>query len=748
MDQAELGFKVDTAPLEKGAKALYNMAAKAGNTASAVNTLSAATKGLTPALNKLAADTSKQVSADRAMSNSQNKLARDIEKTSNSLRNQASELNNLERASRRAMGGFGGAGGSRGGTGARATGLSATGTGRDQIPNRFNTANIAAQFQDIGVTAAMGMNPLTIALQQGTQLSAVLQSMENPLKGIAAAFKQIINPVALLSIGLTALAAVGLQAVDWAEFGQTALNGLANVIEYLVPLVLGLGASLTVLYRANILAGVGMLVASLKALGPVLLTAASATWAFTTALLANPLFWIGATIAAVTTGLLYLTGVFGKMADAVRGMGREATEVTKKLEEMNTSLFDQQVMLGMTEKAAWKYKTALDVYGVTLDELNEKQKSHLNILEAMKEGLDNEKSRRAMANYNAEMREQINLMNLRKDVQIKDTIASKEALKVHELVADALASGVRREHIDMSAIQSAAAEMVRIEETIANSRKKITKANDNEKDPWADLLKGADRRLATLKSEYAAVGKSAYEVARLRHETDLLNEAQQKGIILSEDKFNELKNLAAGMADVEEKTRKARESFEFLKDTVKSFFNDFRNGLKSGESAWDSFANAAVNALNRIQDKLWEDSLNKIFNNIDFSFGSSGSNPYGNNIDFVPFANGGAFTNGIYSSPTMFEFANGNSFGVMGERGPEAVMPLQRGPDGALGVRVVNNNNRSEPESQKENTYVFNVGEFATQRDVARMQAMVLALAGPGVVESRVNNARSRGGVE
>ncbi len=34
----------------------------------------------------------------------------------------------------------------------------------------FQTANIAAQFQDIGVTAAMGMNPLQIALQQGTQL--------------------------------------------------------------------------------------------------------------------------------------------------------------------------------------------------------------------------------------------------------------------------------------------------------------------------------------------------------------------------------------------------------------------------------------------------------------------------------------------------------------------------------------------------------------------------------------------------
>ncbi len=44
------------------------------------------------------------------------------------------------------------------------------------------------------------------------------------------------------------------------------------------------------------------------------------------------------------------------------------------------------------------------------------------------------------------------------------------------------------------------------------------------------------------------------------------------------------------------------------------------------------------------------------------------------------FALGGAFTNGIVTEPTAFPF------GLMGEAGPEAIMPLTRGPDGALGV--------------------------------------------------------------
>lgn len=52
------------------------------------------------------------------------------------------------------------------------------------------------------------------------------------------------------------------------------------------------------------------------------------------------------------------------------------------------------------------------------------------------------------------------------------------------------------------------------------------------------------------------------------------------------------------------------------------------------------------------------------------------------------FANGAAFTNSIVSSPTLFKFADGASMetGLMGEAGPEAIMPLTRGPGGRLGV--------------------------------------------------------------
>jgi phage-related minor tail protein len=48
----------------------------------------------------------------------------------------------------------------------------------------------------------------------------------------------------------------------------------------------------------------------------------------------------------------------------------------------------------------------------------------------------------------------------------------------------------------------------------------------------------------------------------------------------------------------------------------------------------------------------------------------------------VPFAAGG-----VIASPVGFPLANGR-MGLAGERGPEAIMPLARGPDGKLGVRA------------------------------------------------------------
>jgi lambda family phage tail tape measure protein len=58
-------------------------------------------------------------------------------------------------------------------------------------------------------------------------------------------------------------------------------------------------------------------------------------------------------------------------------------------------------------------------------------------------------------------------------------------------------------------------------------------------------------------------------------------------------------------------------------------------------------------------------------------------------VGLQTFAKGGTFTNSVVDSPTMFKFAQGT--GLMGEAGPEAIMPLKRDNNGNLGVRSDSN---------------------------------------------------------
>lgn len=79
-----------------------------------------------------------------------------------------------------------------------------------------HTANVAAQGFDIGVTAAMGMNPAMIGIQQGPQIAQVAMAMgggTQALKGIASGFLAILSPMNLAIIGMTAFSAYGIQAL-------------------------------------------------------------------------------------------------------------------------------------------------------------------------------------------------------------------------------------------------------------------------------------------------------------------------------------------------------------------------------------------------------------------------------------------------------------------------------------------------------------------------------------------------------
>jgi phage-related minor tail protein len=94
----------------------------------------------------------------------------------------------------------------------------------------------------------------------------------------------------------------------------------------------------------------------------------------------------------------------------------------------------------------------------------------------------------------------------------------------------------------------------------------------------------------------------------------------------------------------------------------------------------------------------------------------------------MPFAKGGVFSQGqvmpfakggVVSQPTNFGMRTGT--GLMGEAGPEAIMPLARGPDGRLGVQAAGS---SRPVTVVMNITTPDVQGFQRSQSQVAAQAM------------------------
>lgn len=139
---------------------------------------------------------------------------------------------------------------------------------------------------------------------------------------------------------------------------------------------------------------------------------------------------------------------------------------------------------------------------------------------------------------------------------------------------------------------------------------------------------------------------------------------------------------------------------EKLSSNFEKGFASFLSGAKGGKAAMADFKNfilqqlaeiAAQKFTSNIISPLLDSLVGGIFGGGAGGSGGTGSmglpNPF-------KFANGGipggpgiaAYSGSIVDRPTFFPMAKG-AFGLMGEAGPEAVVPLARGADGKLGIR-------------------------------------------------------------
>lgn len=100
--------------------------------------------------------------------------------------------------------------------------------------------------------------------------------------------------------------------------------------------------------------------------------------------------------------------------------------------------------------------------------------------------------------------------------------------------------------------------------------------------------------------------------------------------------------------------------------------------------------------LNNVARSMIQSSFNKSVNPITDALAGAVSGGVQSLIGgLLPFEKGGAFASGrvvpfakggVVSTPTTFPMRGAT--GLMGEAGPEAIMPLARGADGSLGVRA------------------------------------------------------------
>jgi len=230
------------------------------------------------------------------------------------------------------------------------------------------------------------------------------------------------------------------------------------------------------------------------------------------------------------------------------------------------------------------------------------------------------------------------------------------------------------------------------------------------RDPFADTLREQQALLRANETAYERYQRQLEELAELQ---DRLTEAEQRGV--------EVNGVRVRALSTEELSRATERFANELERAEKQTERTDRMGVQMGMSFSSAFEDAILNGK-RFSDvlKAIEQDIARIIlrqtitaplgtaignaissgvNSITGSLSSSGASA-GGSYNGVPYsavqnANGNAFlgghlipfaNGGVVSSPTMFPMARG--MGLMGEAGPEAIMPLQRGADGKLGVRA------------------------------------------------------------
>ncbi|EMB4295886.1 phage tail tape measure protein [Enterobacter roggenkampii] len=217
-------------------------------------------------------------------------------------------------------------------------------------------------------------------------------------------------------------------------------------------------------------------------------------------------------------------------------------------------------------------------------------------------------------------------------------------------------------------------------------------------DPIAQQRNQLVQQQSLIETYYrnGAVSKQQYEMLMQKSSKDSADAQYQTALELyrSQSDFN---NLAIGLVDAtRERTTNVLTGLLTKTQTFKEGMINLFSTLT--QSIIQNLVDMAAQALltNTILSSIMSVG-STVFGSVSSGAAASSGTAiadYGSNFQFN--AKGGvysssdlsAFSGQVVDNPTFFAFAKGA--GVMGEAGPEAIMPLTRAADGSLGVRAVN----------------------------------------------------------
>lgn len=193
-------------------------------------------------------------------------------------------------------------------------------------------------------------------------------------------------------------------------------------------------------------------------------------------------------------------------------------------------------------------------------------------------------------------------------------------------------------------------------------------------------------------------------------ETQALKDAQSERLEVQEDYYKKVDALQAdwvtgardGLADwVDDSTNYAMQAADVMKSALSGISSNIVEMLNGNKASWKDWGISVLKIIEQVMVNMMvanaASSIGSLFAGASTG-GTTPSGAYNNaaaNLDLN--AKGGVYSsadlsqysNSVVSSPTLFAFAKGA--GLMGEAGPEAIMPLTRASDGSLGVRAVGN---------------------------------------------------------